>query len=240
MNAVDTSGRFDVIAFGAHPDDVEFTTAGTIARITGSGRTVLIVSLTRSEASTHGTVETREKEAAEAARILGARNLFLDFADTRVESTYDGRLAIARVVRAHRPSLVLAPYHTNVGTHHDGRANSDHTATGALVRDGLKLARLRRVLPEIEPHDVRRLLYYMVPNGRLPSVVVDVSDVEETVTRAVAAYRSQMAIQRRENSVAEILVSMRRAAGLLIGKKLGEGFLTDEPFEAGPEELFRI
>lgn len=230
---------FDVVAFGAHPDDLEFSIAGTIAKLTQSGRSVLMVALTRSEASTHGTVDERGREAAEAAQALGAAHRLLDFPDTQVENTYDARLAVARLVRAHRPTLVLAPYHTNPGTHHDGRANSDHTATGALVRDALKLARFRRILPEIAPHDVRRLLYYMPPVGRTPDLVVDVSDQEETIERAVAAYRSQMAIQRRENSIAEILRVMRRSTGILIGKRLGEGFLTDEALEAEPGDWLR-
>ncbi len=231
---------YDVLAVGAHPDDLEMSIAGTIARLTKAGRSVLMVSLTRSEASTHGTPESRVREAEEAARILGATPLLLDFPDTRVENSYDGRLVIARLVRAHRPSLVLAPYHTNPGTHHDGRANSDHMATGALVRDALKLARLARVLPDVPAHDVRRLLYYMSPAGRLPTIVVDVTAEEETLTRAIEAYTTQMAIQRRENSIGEILVVLRRSTGMLIGKRLGEGFLTDEPLEAGPEELFRL
>jgi bacillithiol biosynthesis deacetylase BshB1 len=235
------AGRpFDVVAFGAHPDDLEFSIAGTIAGLTKAGRAVLMVALTRGEASTYGSVEERAREAAEAARALGAAHLLLDFPDTRVENSYDARLSIARLVRARRPSLVIAPYHTNPGTHHDGRANSDHTAAGALVRDALKLARFRRVLPEIAPHEARRLLYYMPPLGRLPNVVVDVSEHEAQIERAVAAYRSQMAIQRRDNSIAEILRAMRRSTGMLIGKRLGEGFLTDEALEAAPEDLLRL
>jgi bacillithiol biosynthesis deacetylase BshB1 len=234
------AGAFDVLAIGAHPDDLEMSMAGTIARLTGSGRSVLMVSLTRSEASTHGTPATRALEANEAARILGATALLLDFPDTRVENTHDGRLAIARLVRRHRPSLVFAPYHTNPGTHHDGRANNDHMACGGLVRDGLKLARLGRVLPGLPPHDVRRILYYMAPLGRLPTLVVDVTAEEKTLTRAIEAYSTQMAIRRRENSIFEILMVMRRWTGMLIGKRLGEGFLTDEALEAGPEELFRL
>lgn len=240
MSAPHRETSYEVLAFGAHPDDLEFSIAGTIARLTKAGRSVLMVSLTRSEASTHGTPAARAAEAEEAVRILGATPLLLDLPDTRVENSYDARLAVARLVRAHRPSLVLAPYHTNPGTHRDGRANTDHMAAGALVRDALKLARLRRALPEIPAHDVRRLLYYLPPAGRLPTLVVDVSEEEETIARATRAYRSQMAIQRSENSIEEILAVMRRSFGVMVGRRLGEGFLTDEPLEASPEDLFRL
>jgi bacillithiol biosynthesis deacetylase BshB1 len=240
MAPAPTKQGFDIVAFGAHPDDVEMTMAGTVALFVRAGRSVLIVSGTRGEASTHGDPETREREAREAARILGASAEFLDFPDTRVENTNEARLAIARVVRQHRPSLVFAPYHTNTGTHHDGRANRDHMEMGMIVRDGLKLARFRTLLPEMAPHTVRRLLYFMVPASRLPSLVVDVSPVEATLRSAIEAYASQMLIQRRDNTIGDVLESYRRGMGTLIGRSLGEGFLTDEPLQAGPEELFTL
>lgn len=240
MATTPTSSGYDVLAFGAHPDDIEMTMAGTIALIAKSGRSVLMISGTRGEASTHGTPQIREREAREAARILGAEAAFLDFPDTRVENTNETRLAIARLVRQHRPSLVFAPYHTNSGTHHDGRANRDHMAMGAIVRDGLKLARFRTLLPELGPHTVRRLLYFMVPLGQFPSLIVDVSSVETTLRAGIEAYASQMAIQRRENAIQDVLDTYRKSMGILIGKPLGEGFLTDEPLQAGPEELFTL
>src|SRR5215510_4982822 len=168
MAETSATKRYDVLAFGAHPDDLEMSIAGTIARLTKSGRKVLMVSLTKGEASTYGTVETRAKEAAEAARILGADHLLLDFPDTRVENTPDARLELARLVRLHRPSLVFAPYHTSPGTHRDGRANTDHMAAGALARDALKVARFRRLLTDLEPWEVRRILYYIPPVGIVP------------------------------------------------------------------------
>jgi LmbE family N-acetylglucosaminyl deacetylase len=234
------SARYDVLAFGAHPDDIEMSMAGTVARLVRSGRSVLMISLTPGDASTHGTIEDRAAEARAGAAVLGADVLLLDFHDTRVENTNDGRLALARLVRTHQPSLVFAPYHTNPGTHHDGRANRDHMATGELVRDALKLARFRSLLPELPPHDVRRALYYMVPNGVVPHLVVNVSDEEETITRSIQAHATQMSIRRRGEAIQEILVLYRRMAGVLIGARLGETFLTDEPLEAGPDELMRL
>lgn len=238
-NATQTE-RYDVVAIGAHPDDLEMGMGGTIARLTASGKSVLMVSLTRGEGGTYGSIEERAAEAMEGARILGATALVLDFPDTRLENTNEGRLTVARLVRAHRPSIVFAPYHTNPGTHHDGRANRDHMEAGALVRDGLKLARFRRLIPEMPPHDVHRIFYYMVPQGRMPSFVVDVTAEEARLRLAIAAHRTQMAIERRGNSIQEILILYRRTAGMLIGKTLGETFLSDEALEAGPGHLFEI
>ncbi|MFN0151315.1 MAG: PIG-L family deacetylase [bacterium] len=231
---------FDVLAFGAHPDDLEMGMGGTIARLTASGRSVLMISLTRGEGGTYGSIEERAREAEEGARILGATARLLDFPDTRLENTNEGRLTIARLVRAHRPSLVFAPYHTNAGTHHDGRANRDHMEAGMLVRDGLKLARFRRLIPDAAPHDVRRIFYYMVPQGHAPTFVVDVTAEEDRLRRAILAHRTQMAIERRGNTIEEILMLYRRAAGLMIGKPLGETFLSDEPLDVGPDLLFLV
>ena len=124
---------------------------------------VLVVSLTRSERSTYGDPETREKEFEAAARVLGVSPLLLDYPDTEVVNSEECRKLVVDLVRRYRPQIVFAPYHTNEAGHHDGRANRDHQETGRLVRDGLKLARLRSVSPETPAHDVRRLIYYMVP-----------------------------------------------------------------------------
>jgi len=229
---------YDVIVFSPHPDDAEMTIAGTIMRLVRSDRRVLCISLTSGEKGTYGTPETRRREFAAANSVMGTDGRMLEFPDTQVVNTPEGRLEIARVVRAHRPRIVFAPYHTNVYGHHDGSANSDHWATGQLVRDGLKLARFKNVMPEIPAHDVDRLYYYMVPKDRLPTMVVDVSDLMDDVHRAIRAYETQMQIRRQDNMVLELLDAMRAWNGIRIGKRFGEAFLSDEALEFGPDTFF--
>lgn len=99
----------DVIAFGAHPDDVELYAAGTLAKLAAQGYSTAIVDMTRGELSSRGTAATRAREAREAARVLGLRfreNLGLPDGDVR--PTAEARLEVIRVLRKHRPSLVLA------------------------------------------------------------------------------------------------------------------------------------
>jgi bacillithiol biosynthesis deacetylase BshB1 len=230
----------DALVFSAHPDDVEMAMGGTILKMIRAGKKVRIVDLTRGERGTFGSGESREKEARAAARVHGAEVELLDFPDTNVQETYEGKKRIAAIIRTHRPSIAFGPYYDIPGSHHDGRANPDHQATGRLVRDGVKLARLRKVDVPGEPHQVHRVLYYMVPQFVRPHFVVDVTDVRDDLFRAIEAYTTQMEIRRKDNSILDLLEVSKRATGALIGKRYGEAFLCEDVFEFGVGEIFRV
>jgi N-acetylglucosamine malate deacetylase 1 len=229
---------YDVVVFGPHPDDVEMGIAGTVILLVQAGKKVLNVSLTRGERGTFGDPETRRLEFEAANKVMGSDGLLLDFPDTAVMNDTEGRLKIARIVRTARPTVVFSPYHTNRFGHHDGTANVDHYAAGQVVRDGCKLARFRNLLPELPPHEVPYLYYYMVPKDMLPTMVVDVSSVIDKVWEAIRAYQTQMSIQKRENAVFELLDAMRRYHGIRIGRRYGEAFYSDETLPFGPLDFF--
>jgi LmbE family N-acetylglucosaminyl deacetylase len=109
-----------------------------------------------------------------------------------------------------------------------------------IVREATKLARFRRLMPEVEPHTVRRLFYYMLPDDVLPTFVVDVSDHRQRLEAAISAYASQMQIRRGERRVLDMLMLLRQHAGLRIHAELGEGFLSVEPLSGPAESLMRI
>jgi N-acetylglucosamine malate deacetylase 1 len=230
----------DAVAFGAHPDDVEMGMGGTIARLAHAGARVLLVSLTPGERGTHGDAASRAREAAAAAAILGCQHRILDFPDTRLEYGIEARERLMRLVREWQPRIVFAPYHTSRGTHHDGAAHVDHLTAGALVRDAVKLARLRGLEPELPAHDVQRLFYYMVPRHCTADFYVDVSAHMDVLRRALAAYATQMRIERQGNGIQEILEAFRRYYGVAAGCTFAEAFLCDEPLRADPDTLFRI
>lgn len=231
-------GKFDVVAFGPHPDDVEMGIAGTLIQMVRAGKSILNVSMTRGERGTYGTVEVRAEEFHRANALMGTTPLMLDFPDTAMVNDYEGKLRIAALIRRARPDLVFAPYHTNPFGHFDGSANVDHFATGELVRDGLKLARFRSLLPEQPPHGVPHLFYYMVPKHMSPTVVVDVTGVMEEVHAAIQAYATQMSIEKRGIAILDTLDVMRRYHGLRIHAKYGEAFYSDEALPFGPLEFF--
>lgn len=232
--------RADVVVFSPHPDDSEMGMAGTMIRLVRSGHTVFNVSLTRGEAGTYGTAETRREEFRKAQEVMGTVGRMLDFPDTNVVNDREGRLKIASFVRRHRPEIVFAPYHTNPYSHLDGTANVDHFAAGAVVRDGLKLARFRTLLPDLPPHEVRKIFYYMVPKDTKPTFVVDVSDLGEEIHAAIESYGTQMDIHRGGLKILGLLDTIRAYHGIRIGRPLGEAFLSDEALNIGPDDLFKL
>src|SRR5271155_5766540 len=100
----------NILAVGAHPDDIEFGCAAILLKEIKKGNRVKLLVLSRGEAGTGGTPEQREQESREAARTMGAEIEFLDFGgDCRIEYTLENRLRIAAEIRKVRPSIVLAP-----------------------------------------------------------------------------------------------------------------------------------
>ena len=118
----------DVLAVGAHADDIELTCAGTLVMLAQRGRRFGILDLTRSELGTRGSVATREAEAKRAAEILGAAfRETLGLSDGGLETGREAELAVIEVIRREKPRLVLAPYPED--------RHPDHARAGRLVTD---------------------------------------------------------------------------------------------------------
>ncbi len=176
----------DLLAVGAHPDDVELSCGGWLALAAQRGQAVVLLDLTRGELATNGTVELRAAEAAEAARILGVserRNLALP--DGTIRETDDAQVdALVAQLRDLRPALLLAP--------HTEARHPDHSEAGALCRRAAFLAGLRQHRPDLgAPHRPRRILHYPQRHEVRPDLVVDISSVADVKARAVAAHVSQ-------------------------------------------------
>jgi LmbE family N-acetylglucosaminyl deacetylase len=170
------SDSVSLLAFGAHPDDIEFGCGGVIARETQSGRSVRLVVCSHGECGTNGTPEQRAKEAEAAASALGASLEFAELGgDAHFESNVPNTVKLAAIMRRTRPTVVLAP--SLVENQHP-----DHAKLGCMVRDAARLARFGGVkeLADQEPHSIRSLLYYAVTADAEPRdispVLVDVSD----------------------------------------------------------------
>jgi len=183
-----------LLAFGAHPDDIEFGCGGVIARETRAGRKVHFVVCSRGEAGSRGTPAGRTAEAKRAAKILGATLEFLRLdGDARLELKAKHSLKLAAIIRRVQPGLVLAPTV-------EPNQHPDHWRLGQLVRDACRLARYGGLKDLPRPaHALGHLLFYAVspgaePAGALP-VFIDVSDVLETWIAAMEAHASQMQIR---------------------------------------------
>jgi LmbE family N-acetylglucosaminyl deacetylase len=184
----------DLLAFGAHPDDLEFGCGGVIALETQAGRTAHFIVCSRGEAASHGTPEVRAAEAAQGAALLGAALEFIELdGDGRLEARPAHALRLAAEIRRHRPRILLAP--TPVEDQHP-----DHAALGKLVRDAARLARYGGVaaLADQPAHAVAHVLFYAVtPSAEPPGIsplLIDVSAprVLESWLAAMKAHASQL------------------------------------------------
>jgi bacillithiol biosynthesis deacetylase BshB1 len=224
-----------VVAFGAHPDDVELAAAGTLAHAAAAGHAVVIADLTRGERATAGTPEERAREAADAARVLGATRTSLDLPDLGLDRRAAPQLAaVVGLLRRERPDLVLAP---------TGRdPHPDHVEAHHLVRRAAFTAGLAAYEPGAgAPHRPRLVLYY--PSSRepyaRPPLVVDVSATIDRKMAALACYASQFlrapagpATLLNAPGFLERVRARAAACGIELGLAHAEPFFPDRPLVA--------
>lgn len=182
-----------VLAFGAHPDDIEFACGGIIARETAAGRKVHFVICSRGEAGTHGTPKQRVGEAKKAATLLGATVEFVELdGDSHLEIRSTHGIKLAGIIRRARPGVVLAPSLAE-------NQHPDHWRLGLLVRDATRLARYGglKELCRQPRHVIEQLFFYAVTPEAEPRditpVLIDVSSPEiiSMWTDAMNAHASQ-------------------------------------------------
>jgi bacillithiol biosynthesis deacetylase BshB1 len=223
---------FDVAGICAHPDDAELVMGGTLIREARRGRRVALVDLTRGEAGSRGTPEIRAREAAEAARLLGAAHReSLGLPDARLTVGEREKDAVVGVLRRLRPRIVISQHWT--------QRHPDHAATSQVVTDACVLSGLRNYRPDLGPaFRPARVLYATAMNEALdvtPSVVVDVSAVWDAKLAAIAAFASQFTPTPDEtlalplDRFREAVELTSRRLGQKIGVKYGEGFVVREP-----------
>ena len=177
--------KLDILAFGAHPDDVELGCGGTILSHINAGRKIGIVDLTKGEMGTRGTTEIREKEAEAAANILGVEfRMNLNLPDGFLENSKESKMEIVRLIRQYQPEIVLA---TAVEDRHP-----DHGTAAQLVSDSCFISGLRKVEIEgLEAWRPKSVYHYIQFKDIVPSVVVDISNFYEQKMEAVRAHKSQ-------------------------------------------------
>lgn len=218
-----------ILAFGAHPDDIELTVGGTLSKAAKAGYRTVAVDLTRGESGTRGTAQRRLKECARAAEILGLKEREnLGLPDGALETRLEYRRAAAAAIRRHRPEIILAPWVED--TH------PDHAAAGSIVRAAFFDARLAKLDLEGDPWFAGLLLYFACRQYVEPTVIVDVSGEHGVKKKAYRAHRSQMGGRGKKEfrppGVVDPfkLIEVRdRHYGSLIGAEFGEGLIATEP-----------
>lgn len=220
----------EILAVGAHPDDVELGCGGTLALLARAGRSVGILDLTRGEAGTRGTPETRAAEAAESARILGARfRDGLDLGDGNLRTDRAAELEVVEVIRRRRPRLVFAPLPND--------RHPDHVRAGRLVTDAAFYAGLRALETGRAPHRPQQVVYFPSTFLAEPTFLVDVTGSLETKLAAVRAFRSQFfdpSSKEPETFISspeflEGVTARARSFGRLANVGAAEGFVSPRP-----------
>ena len=182
----DLQESVDVLAVGAHPDDVEVGIGGLVRKLAHRGVRVGILDLTEGELATRGSVEERRNEAREAARLLGvSRRANAGLPDGGLTNTKEMQAVVISHLRAFHPRVLIASL--------DNDRHPDHEAAHALVRDANYFAGLRRIDTGQQPHRAGVVYYYRVYGETTPpTFVVDITDTFDEKLAALRAYASQL------------------------------------------------
>jgi len=222
--------KLDILAIGAHPDDVELGCGATIAKEVSLGKKVGVLDLTRGELGTRGSAEIRDNEAAMAANILGiSMRKNLAFADGFFTNDKKHQLEIIKVIRKYKPEIVLC---NAIDDRH-----IDHPKGSKLVSDACFLSGLRKIQTEDkgkiqEAWRPKQVYHYIQWKNIEPDFVVDVSDFIDVKLKAIKAYGSQFYDPNSKEpsspisskNFIESVLYRSQDLGRLVGVEYAEGF----------------
>jgi bacillithiol biosynthesis deacetylase BshB1 len=227
--------KLDILAIGAHPDDVELGCGATIAKEIAQGKKVGIIDLTRGELGTRGTAETRDEESTEAAKVLGvAVRTNMEFADGFFVNDKQHQIELIKMIRKYKPEIVLC---NAIDDRH-----IDHGKGSKLVSDACFLSGLLKIDTKIEDEDgwqepwrPKQVYHYIQWKNIEPDFVVDVSGFMDKKMKAVLAYKTQFFDAKSKapetpissKNFTDSIVYRARDLGRLIGVEHGEGFTTE-------------
>ena len=225
--------KLDILAFGAHPDDVELGAAATIAKEVSLGKKVGIIDLTQGELGTRGSKELRKTEALRAAKILGVTlRENLKFADGFFVNDKRHQLEVIKLIRKYKPEIVLC---NAIEDRH-----IDHGKGSKLVSDACFLSGLEKIETEFEGEIQTKwrpklIYHYLQWNNSKPDFVVDISNFMDVKMEAVFAYTSQFYDPKSKEPETPIssknftdsVYYRAKDLGRLIGVEYAEGFTVE-------------
>lgn len=235
------SHTVDILAFAAHPDDIELSCGGTIVKQATQGDKIAIVDLTAGELGTRGTAAIRATEAKKSAKILGVverENLGLP--DGFFDLSEKNKLAVVKMIRKYKPTIVLANSVTD--------RHPDHARAAQLVSEACFLAGLVKIETSLggkkqEAHRPDVVYHYIQDHYIKPDVIVDITGYFDIKMDAIKAFKSQFYDPNSKEPSTPIsspefikfLEARSREYGRLIKTEYGEGFTVERP--AGVENL---
>lgn len=181
--------KVDILAIGAHPDDVELGCGGTIAKLIAQGKTVTIIDLTQGELGTRGTNFTRGEEAARACEILGiSARENLKMRDGFLLNSEECQMQVVKIIRKYQPDIVLS---NAIEDRHP-----DHAKASKLVSDACFLSGLVKIQTDLDgntqkPWRPKQIFNYIQWKNITPDFVIDISDFMDKKIEACLAYKTQ-------------------------------------------------
>ncbi|MBO0994774.1 bacillithiol biosynthesis deacetylase BshB1 [Bacillus sp. SD088] len=220
----------DVLAFGAHADDVEIGMGGSLAKWAKEKKEIVICDLTEAELSSNGDVITRRDEAEKAATLLGVRErLNLKFPDRGLSIADKHIREMVQVIRKYKPKVIFAPYYKD--------RHPDHEHCAQLVTEAFFSAGIRKYLVagDAKAHKPTFLYHYMINGFATPTFMVDITNHIEHKIQALQMYQSQFfqAEKGVQTPLTEGYIETVTAREKLFGKEVGvsfaEGFVANKP-----------
>jgi bacillithiol biosynthesis deacetylase BshB1 len=221
--------QLDILAFGAHPDDVEIGIGGTLIKHAAMGYKCGIVDLTAGEMGSNGTPAIRRGEALRSAEIMGMETReCLELPDARLQVNEDSIRRIVEVVRKFQPNVVIGPYFQD--------RHPDHVRASQLVREASHLAGLWKYPADGEPYRPPVMAQYFLAVYDEPTFVVDTSEHYETKLRSLCAHESQFGLGEETDwktlvndpNFLRMIQSRDMFVGSMIQAKFGEGIYMEE------------
>lgn len=215
----------DLLAFGAHPDDVEIGAGGTLIKHRLAGYEIGIIDLTAGEMGSNGTPEIRRKEAMAASEVLGAEfRHCLELPDTKISRNEEAIKAIVAEIRAARPKIILAPYWKD--------RHPDHVKTSKLITESCFKAGLKKFKAKGAPYRPQAVVYYFLAEVDDADFIVDISNEYEIKIEALLNHTSQVSYDPEhdfqtilnDSSFLDKLDARFRYLGSLVDSQYGEGF----------------
>jgi bacillithiol biosynthesis deacetylase BshB1 len=237
--------KLDILAFGAHPDDIELSCAGTLIKAVKAGKKVGIIDMTEGQLGTRGTPELRKQEAANSAKIMGVSvRDNLGMMDGYFKNDDENRIKIIQKIRQYRPDIIVA----NVPQDR----HPDHGRASQMVSEAWFYAGLVKIETEWdgkkqEAFRPNRVFYYMQHFSYDFSFVVDTSNEMDQKIEAIKAFKSQFHDPNSKEPETvltaphfiEHIKNRDSELGYAIGAKYGEGFLSQRKI-FGVNNLFDI
>lgn len=226
--------KVDILAIGAHPDDVELGCGGTLAKLISEGKTVAVVDLTQGELGTRGTNLTRAEEAANASKILGfSDRVNLKMKDGFLQNSEEYQMQIVRMIRKYQPEIVFA---NSIDDRHP-----DHAKASKLISDACFLSGLVKIETTLDNENQKawrpkQIFNYIQWKNVTPHFVVDVSDFMSKKIEACLAYKTQFYDPTSKEPMTPIsskdflesLTYRAQDLGRLSGVDFAEGFTSEK------------